>query len=118
MYLSVFIRPDISFTVSHLSQFCHDFTKKYWVAAKRVLRYLKRTANLGLVYRKSGRSALGYVDADWANCLEDHRSYLGYAFLLSKCPVTWESRKQRTVALSSTEAEYDADRGYEGATAS
>jgi len=78
------------------------------MAAKRVLRYLKGTINLGLTYQKSERPALGFVDADWANCREDRRSYTGYVFILSGCPVTWESRKQRTVALSSTEAEYMA----------
>lgn len=49
-----------------------------------------------------------YIDADWANCPVDRRSYIGYAFILSGNPVSWESRKQRTVALSSTEAEYMA----------
>jgi len=108
MYLAVCTRPDISFAVSYLSQFCQNFGRQHWVAAKRVLRYLKGTRNLGLIYRKTGKPISGYVDADWANCTKDRRSYTGYVFVLSGCPLTWESRKQRTVALSSTEAEYMA----------
>ena len=49
-----------------------------------------------------------YVDADWANCVIDRRSYTGSVFIFSGAAVSWESRKQRTVALSSTEAEYMA----------
>ena len=48
------------------------------------------------------------MDADWANCVDDRRSYTVYVFILGGCPISWESRKQRTVALSSTEAEYMA----------
>jgi len=75
---------------------------------KRILKYLQGTVDVGLTYRRTGKSLYGFVDADWANCPEDRRSYTGYAFVLAGCPVTWESRKQRTVALSSTKAEYMA----------
>jgi len=61
-----------------------------------------------LVYRKDEKPLRGFVDADWGNYLIDRRSYTGCAFLLSGTAVTWESRKQKTVALSSTEAEYMA----------
>jgi len=108
MYLAVCSRRDISFAVSYLSQFYQNFRRQHWVAAKRVFRYLKGTIDLGLTYRKTGKPIVGYVDADWANCPQDRRSYTGYVFMLSGCPITWESRKQRTVALSSTEAEYMA----------
>lgn len=47
-----------------------------------------------------------YADADWGNCGLDSRSYTGYTFIMSGGAVSWESRKQQTVALSSTEAEY------------
>lgn len=46
------------------------------------------------------------MDSDWGNCINDRRSYIGYVFFLSHAPITWKSRKQRTVALSFTEAEY------------
>lgn len=61
---------------------------------------------MSLIYRPSQESLKGYVDSDWGNCINDRRSYTGFVFFLSHAPITWESRKQRTVALSSTEAEY------------
>uniref|UniRef100_A0A6V7IHN0 Reverse transcriptase Ty1/copia-type domain-containing protein n=1 Tax=Bracon brevicornis TaxID=1563983 RepID=A0A6V7IHN0_9HYME len=77
MYLAVCTRPDIAYTVSYLSQYnsCYDFS--HWTAAKRVLRYLKETEDIGLSFRKRKESLNGYVDADWANCLDDRRSYTG-----------------------------------------
>lgn len=108
-YLSTCTRPDISHTISMLSQFNANYSKEHWDAAKRVLRYLKGTIDVALTFRKSGGSDVqGYVDADWGSCVEDRRSYTGYVFTLAGAAVSWESRKQRTVALSSTEAEYMA----------
>ncbi|KAK2578606.1 hypothetical protein KPH14_001023 [Odynerus spinipes] len=108
MYLAVCSRPDIAHAVSYLSQYCNYYDGTHWTAAKRVLRYLKGTSHIGLRFKKNAASLTGYVDADWANCLDDRRSYTGYVFSLGECPISWESRKQRTVALSSTEAEYMA----------
>ncbi|KAH0816603.1 hypothetical protein GEV33_006188 [Tenebrio molitor] len=101
-------RPDVSHTVSVLSQFSNCYRKKHCTAAKRVLRYLKGTIDKKLIYRKNQDNLTGYVDADWANCEIDRRSYTGSTFILSGAAFSWESRKQRTVALSSTEAEYMA----------
>lgn len=106
MYLSVLTRPDISFSVNYLSQFNRCHTEVHWNYAKRLLRYLKKTKNYCLKYVKDKNDLVGYVDADWANCKIDRRSYTGYCFLMSGAPICWESRKQRTVALSSMEAEY------------
>lgn len=106
MYLSVATRPDIAHAVSALSQFNTCFGQIHWTAAKRVLRYLKGSADLGLIFGPKTESIKGYVDSDWANCQIDRRSYTGYVFILSNGPISWESKKQRTVALSSTEAEY------------
>lgn len=72
------------------------------------IRYLKGTINNGLFYTKTGKNLIGYTDADWGNCGLDRRSYTGSVFLLANAAISWESRKQRTVALSSTEAEYTA----------
>lgn len=55
----------------------------------------------------------GYVDADWANCVDDRRSYTGYSFIFAGSLISWESKKQKTVALSSTEAEYMAEAAKE-----
>ncbi|XP_036322285.1 secreted RxLR effector protein 161-like [Rhagoletis pomonella] len=106
MYLSVATRPDIANTVSRLAQFVTNPSKCYWNAAKRVLRYIAGTANRCVLYQKFNLPLIGYTDADWGGCTTDRRSYTGYAFLLSGAVISWKSQKQRTVALSSTEAEY------------
>lgn len=108
MYLSVNTRPDISYATSYLSQFNTRYNKTHWLAAKRVLQYLKGTIDYTICYKKSGQPLLGFADADWANCPIDRRSYTGYCFTLAGGPVSWASRKQQTVALSSAEAEYMA----------
>lgn len=106
MYLAICTRPDISYAVSYLSYFNTCFNSTHWTAAKRVLGYLKGTSDLGLIYTKTSQSVEGYVNADWANCPLDRKSYTEYAFILSGSSVSWESRKQRTVALFSTKSEY------------
>jgi len=108
MHLSVATRPDIAHAVSYLSQFNNDYGSTHWKAAKRILRYLKGSSDKMLVYQSTQESLRGYADADWGNCITDRHSYTGFVFLFSRGPISWESRKQRTVALSSTEAEYMA----------
>lgn len=108
LYLSVATRPDIAHATSLLSQFNDCFNKVHWSAAKRVLRYLKGTSNQGILYRYGEESMAGYVDADWGGSSDDRRSFTGYAFILNGGAVAWDSRKQRTVALSTMEAEYMA----------
>lgn len=108
MYLSVGTRPDITHAVSYLSQFNDCHTEVHWKAAKRVLRYLKGTHNVGLVYSHSSDPPTMFTDADWGNCSLDRKSYTGYTFIMSGEAISWESKKQQTVALSSTEAEHMA----------
>lgn len=108
MYLAVCTRPDIAHSVSYLSQFNNCYTECHWKAAKRVLRYLKGTLDYRLTYKKGNMNIIGFTDADWGADHLDRRSYTGYVFYLGNSVVSWESRKQRTVALSSTEAEYMA----------
>lgn len=106
-YLAVSTRPDISHAVSKLGQFNNCYDQSHWKAAKRVLRYLKGTINVGLVYSSGSDADInGYVDADWGNDVDDRRSFTGYCFFYGNGLISWESRKQRTVALSSNEAEY------------
>ena len=107
-YLASTTRPDISFAASYLGQFNNCFGVDHWKAAKRVLRYLKGTVDVGLVFSEGSTPATGYVDADWGNDSDDRRSFTGYIFKHNGGPIAWESRKQRTVALSTTEAEYMA----------
>lgn len=78
-------------------------------AVKHIYRYLRGTSDLALLYQRGEDNYLsGFTDADWAGDLHDRKSSTGFAFLLGSTPVTWNSKKQPTVALSSTEAEYMA----------
>lgn len=106
MYLSVSTRPDISNTVTRLAQFTSCPKRWHIVKAKRVLRYLAGTTDLGLVYTKSNEPVIGYSDADWGGDPTDRCSFTGYVFTLSNAAISWRSQKQQRVALSTTEAEY------------
>lgn len=112
LYISVYTRPDISFSVCTLSMFLDNPGVVHWTAAKRVLRYLKGTLNCSLTYRKdvNGVVLAGASDADWASSVDDRRSTSGYCFTIqtNSSPISWKSQKQPIVALSSTESEYIA----------
>lgn len=108
MYVAICSRPDIMHVVSVFSQYNNCYEEKHWQAAKRVLRYLKGTLNCHLTYKKTGKMLKGYVDSDWGGCIADRRSYTGFCFIFGGAAISWESRKQRTVALSTIEAEYMA----------
>lgn len=105
-YLAITTRPDIMHTISKLAQFNTDPHNEHMSAVKNVLRYLKGTQDLGLVYAASEMRVKGFADADWGGNAIDRKSYTGYMFFLGKCIISWESKKQPTIALSSTEAEY------------
>lgn len=104
-YLATCSRPDIAHTISFLSKFNGE---QHWTAAKRVLRYLKQTVSHCLTYEKLSLEIITYVDADYANDVVDRRSYTEYVFLLGDGGIAWESKKQSTVSLSTSEAEYCA----------
>ncbi|KAH0816778.1 hypothetical protein GEV33_006013 [Tenebrio molitor] len=112
MYLVVSTRPDIAYAVSMLSQFNTNFGEEHFntgvLRNEFLLRYLKNTENLSLMFKKSGQELVGYTDADWSASMNDRRSYTGSIFNFANAAVSWELRKQRTVAMSSTEAEYMA----------
>jgi histone deacetylase 1/2 len=102
-------RPDLSFSVNKVCQYLHAPTTAHWTAAKRILRYVKDTSQLGLTFRRSTSTLLSaFSDADWAGSLEDRRSTGGFAIFLGPNLVSWSARKQATVSRSSTEAEYKA----------
>jgi len=109
LYACVSTRPDISMAVSHLSRYMASPSQTQWEQAKRVLRYLKGTAGLALVYGGAPSSELvGWSDSDYASDLGGRRSRTGYVFLLNGAAVSWKSQRQQTVALSTAEAEYMA----------
>lgn len=112
IYLTTCTRPDICFVVNKLSQHFADPTDEHWVTVKHVLRYLRGTADKQLCFTKS-QGSLGiqaYSDADWAADVSDRRSTTGYCVSMSKGSslVSWKTKKQPTVALSTCEAEYMA----------
>ena len=108
-YLSTMTRPDITYAVSTVAKFCSKPTKVHFTAVKRILRYLKGTSNHGLLYKKASSSnCVGYSDSDWAGDTDDRKSTSGYVFLVGDTAITWKSKKQSCVALSTAEAEYIA----------
>ncbi|KAL6461003.1 hypothetical protein MHYP_G00309690 [Metynnis hypsauchen] len=111
-YIMTCTRPDISWIVSKLSQHMSDPREKHMTALKHVYRYLQGTVNYELSYEKCDNKLelMGYSDADWANDILDRKSTTGYCFSLSQnvAVVSWKTRKQQTVSLSTCEAEYVA----------
>ena len=109
MYAAVATRPDISFAVQTLSQFTSRPSQAHWTAIKRVLHYLKGTQALGITYGLiPDTTILGFSDADWGADIVDRRSVSGYIYTTAGGAISWSSKKQPTVALSSMEAEYMA----------
>ncbi len=110
IYAATSTRPDISFVVSRLSQYLSAPKNQHMVMAKHVLRYLKGTLDYELVYRKSDKplGLFAYSDSDWASSVEDRKSITGYCFSMTGHGgvISWKSKKQPTVALSTCEAEY------------
>jgi hypothetical protein len=106
MYL-VNTRPDICFAVNTLCQFMVEPRSVHWVGAKHVLRYIASSVDFGLDYvRGDGVNLVGCTDSDWVGCAIDRKSTLRCCFGLGSRVVSWFSRKQKSVALSSVEEEY------------
>jgi len=105
LYLSTTTGPGISFAVGVLSRFMSCPEQDHMRAAKGVLRVLRGTTRLGVMY--GGNEALqGYVDADWAGDLDGRRSTTGFVFTLNGGHISWASNRQSTVATSTADAEY------------
>jgi hypothetical protein len=102
-------RPDIAFPVNKVCQFLHAPTTIHWSTVKRILRYIKHTTKLGLKIQKSYSTLVSaFSDADWAGSIDDRRSNGGFAMFLGSNLISWNARKQNTMSISSTEAEYKA----------
>lgn len=109
LYLVQCTRPDIAHAVGVVSRFNQQHGPAHWAAVKRIFKYLKGTKDYKLVYSPDGKDEIvGYTDADWASDSDDRKSFTGYVFTLNGGAISWASKKQQTVALSSTEAEYMA----------
>jgi hypothetical protein len=109
MYAVTGSRPDLAYTITFLSQFNSCPNNTHLQAAKRVLRYLNGTKDWVLFYPAKQPLVLeGFADASYANDLDTRRSVSGYLFTFGNCAISWKSSKQKSVALSTTEAEYMA----------
>lgn len=120
LYAANTTRPDIAYTVSMLSQFLMNPSDEHWRGAKRLLRYLKGTKDVGLFFGYDsevkfngysrgikGAKLSGFTDSDFASCIT-RRSRSGYAFYYGSSLISWMSKKQSLIALSTCEAEYYA----------
>ncbi|GJR98548.1 retrotransposon protein, putative, ty1-copia subclass [Tanacetum coccineum] len=111
MYLMVCTRPDIAYAVSVVSIYLANPGKNRWEAVKWILKYLRGTANVGLVYATNHGNHVDvkcFVDSDYAKDPDKGRSMTGYAFLVHGCVVSWKATLQHVVVLSTTEAKYMA----------
>ena len=108
MYAMVCTRPDIAFAVGTVSHCMSNLGKEHSVAVKWILKYLKGTSSVFLRYG-SGKPLLeGFTDSDMSGDVDSSRSTSGYVMTYSGGVVSWKSRLQKVVALSTTEAEYMA----------
>lgn len=107
LYLVQATRPDLAYAVSTISRYNQSYDLTHWSMIKRIFRYLQGTKDYRLIYSKTGQTdLLGYCDASYAADRSDPRSVTGYTFLLQGGAVSWNSKRQTSYALSSTEAEY------------
>ncbi|KAH9741472.1 Integrase catalytic domain-containing protein [Citrus sinensis] len=109
MYAQVCTRPDIAFIVGMLGRYLSNPGIDHWKAAKRVMRYLQRTKEYMLTYRRSDQlEIIGYSDSDFAGCQDSRRSTSGYIYMLAGGAISWRSAKQTLVASSTMAAEFVA----------
>ncbi|KAJ9566455.1 hypothetical protein OSB04_002421 [Centaurea solstitialis] len=110
MYAMLCTRPDVAYSVSVTSRYQQNPGEPHWVAVKNILKYLRRTKDMFLVFGGSEDeiSVKGYSDASFQTDRDDFRSQSGYVFTLNGGAISWKSSKQDTIADSTTEAEYIA----------
>jgi hypothetical protein len=108
MYAMLGTHPELAFAITILSQHSATPGKAHLAALNRVFHYLRKVSNMKLTFGGSCTplTPTGYVDADWANDINDRHSVGGYVFLLAGGAVSWSAQKQKIVAQSSMEAEY------------
>ena len=110
-YLVNMTRPDLAWSYSELSKYVQYPGQDHMDAANHVLRYLRGTCDQAIVYTRSDKAAdvlWGWVDSDWAADLDSRRSHTGYVIMLTGGAISWKSRRQDCVSLSTSEAEYVA----------
>ena len=109
MYAQVCTRPDIAFATGLLGRYQSNPGHDHWVAAKKVMRYLKRTKDYMLIYKHvQDLQLVGYSDSDFAGCQDEKKSTTGYIFKLAGGAVSWKSEKQKLIASSTMQEEFVA----------
>ena len=113
LYLMTSTSPDLSVSTSLLGQFMANPGSDHWKAAKKVIRYLKGTADLSLAIQPCpnfdpANMVVAYSDSDWGKDPTDRKSYSGYVLFVGDSLIAWKCKKQSSVALSTAEAEYMA----------
>ena len=109
LYVATTTRPDIAAAIGILCRRVSNPRQRDWNAVKRVMRYLKQTISLKLkISADNNLELVGYVDADWGGDVSDRKSTSGYLYMIGQSSISWSCKKQVSVALSSTEAEYIA----------
>jgi len=108
MYAMVCTRPDIAFVAGVVARFMADPGKAHWEAVKWLLRYLKGTTSTSLVFCESKAELKGFIDADLSGDFESSKSTTRYVFTLGGTTVSWMSKLQKCIAMSTTELEYVA----------
>ena len=102
-------RPDISYSVEVCARYQANPKESHMIALKRIIKYVKTTVDFGVWYSKDTNDVLaGYSNADWAENADDRKSILGGCFYVGNNLVSWMSKKQNFISLSTTEAEYIA----------
>jgi hypothetical protein len=109
LYSACTVRADVAFAVSYLSRFLDCYKHKHWKCAQYVLKYLGGTKRKGIMYYKHGDGQLvAYSDSDFAGCVDTRKSTTGNIILFNGSPIIWQSQRQSSVSLSTTESEYQA----------
>ena len=109
MYAMLCTRPDVNLAISLIGRYQSDPGMEHWTAVKNILKYLRRTKDMFLVYGGAEELVVkGYVDANFDTNLDDSKSQIGYVYILNGGAVSWCSCKQSVVVGSTCEAEYIA----------
>ena len=106
MYIMLGTRADIAYPVSVASRYLANPGSQHMKLARRIIRYLKGTKGLSLTFKGHLQMLKGYTDADWAGCHDSRRSTAGYLFNIGSGAISWQSKRQSVVALSTCEAEF------------
>ncbi len=110
MYAMLCTRPDLAYPISVLSQHMANPNMERWMAIKQIFRYLQGTLQMKLQFdRTPSKEVLGYYDADWGGDLENRSSTTGFVFMIEGGAISWSSKQQPIVALSTMQVEYMAN---------